>query len=335
MPNDKKIGIVGAGSWGWAIAHIIERKEKGRTIIWARNKEVVHSINQKGVNPKRFSDFPLKIRATDELEEIFSECEIVFIAVPTSAFREVIKSSSKYIQGDHIIISTSKGLERGTFKRMTEIIKEETCCKKVGVISGPNLAAEIINGDPSGAVVASLIREVQEKVYQNLHSPFFRVYMSYDVVGVELGGALKNIYAIAAGISDYLGFKMNTFSLLLSRAASEMVRFGSKLGAKQETFFGLSGIGDLFATASSDLSRNRRFGKLIAKGLSPQDALKEIGEAVEGYPVTKAVYELSEKLKIRMNIVRAIYNILYTKKDIQSAIAELLSAEVREEFPAD
>lgn len=330
-----KIGIIGAGSWGWAIAHISERRRKGQTLIWSRNKELVESINKSGINPKRFSQAPLKVKATDSLEEVFSEAEIIFIAVPTYSFRDVTRSFSKYVQGNHIIVSTSKGLERGTFKRMTEIIKEETCSKKVGVLSGPNLAAEVINGDPSGAVVASHIREVQEKVYEALHSPFFRIYLSYDVVGAELGGALKNIYAIAAGIADHLGFKMNTFSLLLSRAASEMVRFGLRLGAKQETFFGLSGMGDLFATASSDLSRNRRFGKLIAQGISPQEALKQIGEAVEGYPVTKVVWELSEKMGIKMNIVKAMYDILYLGKDIQSAIRELLSSEVREEFPME
>lgn len=326
------VGIIGAGSWGWAIAHVSERKKTGQTLIWSRSKEVVQSINKSGINPKRFPQSPLKIRATNDLEEVFLEAKIIFIAVPTYTFRDVVRSFSRYLQGDHIIISTSKGLERGTFKRMSEIIKEETCSKKIGVLSGPNLAAEVINGYPSGAVIASYIREVQEKVYEALHSPFFRIYLSYDVIGAELGGALKNIYAIAAGISDHLGFKMNTFSLLLSRAASEMVRFGVKLGAKQETFFGLSGMGDLFATASSDLSRNRRFGKLIAQGVSPQDALKQIGEAVEGYPATKAVWELSQKMGIKMNIVNAIYSILYLGKDIRTAIIELLSSEVREEF---
>lgn len=332
LNRKRKIGIIGAGSWGWAIAHIIERREKGKAIIWSRNKDVVESIRKTGINPKRFSEFPLKIEATDDLEEIFEKAELIFVSVSTSGFREVMRKSAKFVRGDHIIISTSKGLERGTFKRMTEIIREETCCKKIGVLSGPNLAAEIIDGNPSGAVVASNIREVQEKVYDALHSPFFRVYLSYDVIGVELGGALKNIYAISAGILEVLGFKINTLALLLSRAASEMVRFGRKLGAKQETFFGLSGMGDLFATSLSDLSRNKRFGKLIAKGVPVQDALNQIGEVVEGYPVTKVVYELARKLNINMNIVSAVYGVLYQKKDIQSAIRELLSSEVREEF---
>ena len=330
------VGILGAGSWGWTLAHILARNNNSnKIIIWTRDEEVAKSINEQGVNPKRFRDFPIyngKVYATTNLEEVFSECEVIFVAVSTSAVREVIRSASKFIEGDHIIVSTSKGFEKGTGKRMSEIIKEESCCKKIGVLSGPNLAREILEGSPSAAVVASNIKEVQEKVYSIMHSPFFRIYTSYDVIGVELGGALKNIYAIAAGIADELGFKVNSLAFLLSRAASEMMRLGVRLGAKRETFFGLSGIGDLFATASSDLSRNRRFGKLLVRGKKPDEALKEIGEAVEGYWTTHVAFNMAVELGVNLNIVSALYKVIFLGYDIPTAIRELLQAEVKEEF---
>ncbi len=331
--TDKPVGILGAGSFGWTLAHILCRNGK-EVLIWSRDPAVVNSINEKGENPKRFREFPIhsKITATENLQNIFQNCKLIFVAIPTQSFRDVINKSSKFIEGDHIIVSASKGLELNTGKRMTEIIKEQTCCRKIGVLSGPNLAREILEGYPSGAIIASNLKEVQEKVYSTLHSPFFRIYLSYDVIGVELAGALKNVYAIAAGILETLDFKTNSLAFLLSRSASEMVRFGNKFGAKSETFFGLAGIGDLFATALSYLSRNKRFGKLVAQGIPPSEALDKIGEVVEGYPTTKIVYNTAVELGIRMNIAEAVYKILYLNLDIPSAVKELLQYEIKEEF---
>jgi len=332
------VGILGAGSWGWTLAHIIirgERSNNDKVFIWTRDEKVSKSINEHGVNPKRFPDFPIyngRVYATTSLEEVFSNCEIILVAVSVSSVREVMRAASRFIEGNHIIVSTSKGFEKNTGKRVSEIIKEESCCRKIGVLSGPNLAREILEGSPSAAVVASNIREVQEKVYSAIHSPLFRIYTSYDVIGVELGGALKNIYAIAAGIADGLGFKVNSLAFLLSRAASEMMKLGVMFGAKRETFFGISGIGDLFATASSDLSRNRRFGKLLVSGKKPDEALKEIGEVVEGYWTTHVAFNMSVELGIKLNIVSALYNVIFLGYDIPTAIRELLHAEVREEF---
>lgn len=327
------VGILGAGSWGWALAHLIT-KNKHKAVIWTNDKDAAESINKNGINPKRFYEFPLtgSYEATTELKDVFSKCELILIALPTKAIREVIKKSSKYIEGNHIIINTSKGIEITTGKRITEIIKEESCCKKIGVLSGPNLAKEILEGYPAAAVIASNIKEVQEKAYSILHSGFFRIYLSYDIIGVELGGALKNIYAIASGIADAMGFKINSIAFLLARSVSEMVRFGEKFGAKKETFFGLSGVGDLFATALSDLSRNKRFGKLIAQGKKPEEALKEIGETVEGYFTTKIAYELAQKMGIKMNILHTIYKILFLNYELPLALRELLASEIKEEF---
>ena len=331
--KEEVVGVLGAGSWGWTLAHLLVRNGN-EVFIWTRNEDVSHSINSSGVNPKRFTDFPLsgRYRATTDIGEVFRECEIILVAVSTKAFREVMRNASKYVEGNHIIINTSKGIELKTGKRMTEIVKEETCCKKVGVLSGPNLAKEILEGHPSAAVIASNMKEVQERIWSVLHSPAFRIYMSYDTVGVELGGALKNIYAIAAGISDALGFKVNTLAFLIARASSEMMKFGVKLGATPQTFFGLSGIGDLFATASSDLSRNRRFGKLIAKGKSADEAMREIGEVVEGYLTTKVVVNLAREMGVNMYIAEAVYKIIHLGYDVGKAIGELLSVEVKEEF---
>jgi len=327
------VGILGAGSWGWTLAHLLVRNGH-EVVIWTRDENTAKSISESGVNPKRFPDFPLygNFSATTDIGEVFGRCEVILVAVSTGAFREVMRESAKFVEGNHIIVSTSKGIEVKTGKRMTEIIKEETCCKKVGVLSGPNLAREILEGNPSAAVIASNIREVQERIYNILHSPSFRIYMSYDVVGVELGGALKNIYAIAAGISDALGFKMNTLALLLSRASSEMMKFGTRLGALPQTFFGLSGVGDLFATASSDLSRNKRFGKLIAKGKTPEEAMKEIGEVVEGYLTTKVVVNLAKEMGVNMPIAEAVYKVVHLRYDVGRAISELLEVEMKEEF---
>lgn len=331
MVRKRYVGVIGAGRWGWTIAHLIERKHKGRVIIWSKDDKVVRSINETGINPKRFSEFPLKVRATSDLEELFLEAEVIFVAVSTSGFRDVISKSAKYIWDEHIIVSASKGLEPRTCKRMTEIIKDETPCNKIGVLSGPNISAEIIRGEPSGVVVASAAEIVFERVRDILHTPYFRVYPSCDVIGVEMGGALKNVYAISAGVLDSLGFKLNALSVLFSQALTEMIRLGCKMGAKQETFLGLSGAGDLFATISYESSRNRTFGKLIGSGLTPSEALSQIGETVEGYITTEAAYELSEKMNVKMNIVKALYDLIYHKRDARDFMAEIFASGTNEE----
>ena len=329
----KKVGVIGAGSWGTVLSSLCSLKSS-KVMLWSRRKEVCDEINKKRENSTYLPGLklPKNIFCTTDIGEIFSGCELVFSAVPAQSTREVMRQASAYVEGHHIIVSVSKGIEIETSKRMIEIIKEETCCKKVAALSGPNLAKEVAMGTPSAAVCASNIESVQDKVKESLESNFFKIYRSTDVVGVELGGAMKNIFAIAAGILDGAGFGANTKAYLISRSVAEMSRFGANFSAKTITFLGLSGLGDLIATSSSKLSRNRTFGEKIAKGNDPETLIKRSKEVIEGYFTTYAIYKIAELKGIYMPITEAIFRILYRKENIENVIEDLLQLKAEYEF---
>ncbi|MBC7328229.1 NAD(P)-dependent glycerol-3-phosphate dehydrogenase [bacterium] len=328
-----KIGVLGAGSWGTALALLLGKKGED-VIIWGRREKIVDTINERGENPVYLPGVPLpqNIRATKEIEEAVLGKDVIVLAVPSFAMREVVTKLARIPLGDAILVSASKGLEEESGKRMSEVILEimPDVSQRLLVLSGPNLAGEIVKEVPTTSVVAG--EERLSCIVQELFAThYFRVYRNEDIIGVELGGALKNIIAIGAGINDGLGFGDNTKSALMTRGLAEMIRLGLKLGASLQTFFGLAGLGDLVATCASPLSRNRRLGELIAKGLSLEEAKRKIGQVAEGEPTTRAAYNLAQSLGVEMPITCEIYKVLFQGKAPRQAVIDLMTRPLKPE----
>lgn len=330
---EKHVGVIGGGSWGTTVANIIGDNNY-KALLWLRNKESVEEINTKHENKKYLPEFKLSenIVATESLEEIAKKCRVIFFIVPSKGFRDVAYQLGNYVNGEHIIIHGTKGLEQATFKSMSVILKEETNCKRIGVLSGPNLAKEIMKKQPSGAVIASAYDEVLKEGRKVLDSSYFTVYGSKDVIGAELGGIFKNIIAIASGISEGLGLGDNTKSMLITRGNIEMTKLGLSIGAKVNTFNGLSGIGDLIATCMSPLSRNYQVGYRLAKGETLEQIMNSSVYVAEGIQTTKTINNYAVRKGISMPIVGGVYKILFEKQDIQKVIGELMSIKSETEM---
>lgn len=336
MSQSRKIAILGAGSWGTALALLLGKKGEEVT-LWGRRREIVDAINIKRENPFYLPGIPLspQITATLQIDSAVEGKDVIVLAVPSFAMRAVVEKLAKCDIGQAVVVSASKGLEEESGKRMSEVILEimPHLKNRLLVLSGPNLAGEIVREIPTTSVVAG--EESLSSMVQELFAThYFRVYRNEDIVGVELGGALKNIIAIGAGINDGLGFGDNTKSALMTRGLAEMIRLGLKLGASLQTFFGLAGLGDLVATCASPLSRNRRLGELIAKGLSLEEAKRKIGQVVEGEPTTKAAYNLALSLGVDMPITCEVYNVLFKGKDPRKAVMDLMTRPLKpEKYP--
>jgi len=297
--------ILGGGRWGCALASHLGRLGH-KILVFEKNPTIIDLINT-GKHPY-VEGVELKgVQATHDLEEALNFSDYIILALPVQVIREVLKGKS--LRGKRII-SASKGLEISTKKRVSEVLLEIDPEVEVFCLSGPSFASEVSKGLPTALVLAGKNREEMERIRGWISSEGFRVYLSTDLVGVELGGALKNVIAIACGISDGLGFGENARASLITRGLAEMVRVGVSLGARRETFYGLSGVGDLFLTASSSQSRNRSFGYMLGQGLSVEEALKRLNQTVEGVHTVKAVYELSESLNIHAPISLAVYKIV-------------------------
>ncbi len=336
MNSSRKIGILGAGSWGTALALLLGKKGEQVT-LWGRRREIVDTINLKRENPFYLPgvSLPENIRATLEMEEVVGDKEVIVLAVPSFAMREVAERLSRCAIGNALVVNASKGLEEESGKRMSEVVLEIMPYLKdrLLVLSGPNLAGEIVREVPTTSVVGG-DENLSSRVQELFSTHYFRVYRNEDIVGVELGGALKNIIAIGAGINDGLGFGDNTKSALMTRGLAEMIRLGLKLGASLQTFFGLAGLGDLVATCASPLSRNRRLGELIAKGFPLEEAKRIIGQVVEGEPTTRAAYNLALSLGVDMPITSEIYNVLFKGKDPRQAVIDLMTRPLKpEKYP--
>lgn len=330
---EKHVGVIGGGSWGTTVSNIIGDNNY-KALLWLRSKESVEEINTKHENKKYLPEFKLSenIIATESLEEIAKKCRVIFFIVPSKGFRDVAYQLGNYVNGEHIIIHGTKGLEQATFKSMSVILKEETNCKRIGVLSGPNLAKEIMKKQPSGAVIASAYDEVLKEGRKVLDSSYFTVYGSKDVIGAELGGIFKNIIAIASGISEGLGLGDNTKSMLITRGNIEMTKLGLSIGAKVNTFNGLSGIGDLIATCMSPLSRNYQVGYRLAKGETLEQIMSSSVYVAEGIQTTKTINDYAVQKGISMPIVGGVYKILFEKQDIQKVIGELMSIKSETEM---
>jgi glycerol-3-phosphate dehydrogenase (NAD(P)+) len=323
-----KVAVIGGGSFGTVIANIIALNNND-VHFWMRSEEIAAEVNERHENPQYLPGYALSDRvvATHDMEAAVSGATVIFVAVPSTSFRHVVKQLVPYASAEAMLISTTKGIEAGTFMLMSQILAEESPGSRIGVLSGPNLAKEIAKGHLTGTVIASSDEEVRERIKELLKSGHFRVYTNDDMFGVELGGSLKNIYAIIAGMADALGMGHNTNSMLVTRSLTEMARFGRELGADPMTFLGLSGVGDLVVTCSTPLSRNFRIGQALGSGKSIEEAMAEVGQTAEGVNTVKLVAEKAEELGVYMPLATGLYRIIYEGETIRSIISSLMLSE--------
>lgn len=328
-PTKLRLAFLGGGSFGTAMANLAARNGCDTT-LWVRNKRTVKAMAKTQTNKKYLPGYKLddRLKYSHDLAASVKDKDIIFIAVPGLAFRETLKNIAPFIGGQSIV-SLTKGMEKDTFAMMSDIIKEVLPEVNFGVMSGPNLAIEIMKNMPSATVIASESEPLRHAVQAALHSAFFRVFASDDIRGVELGGALKNIYAIAMGMAAAYEVGENTKAMILTRALAEMSRFGVEEGANPLTFLGLSGVGDLYATCSSELSRNYRIGNMLGRGMSIDAAVKKLGQTAEGVNTIQQVHEKATKAGIYMPITHALYAVIYEDKAALGVALHLMEAGFR------
>ena len=322
------VAVIGAGNFGTVIANIIAGNGTP-TRLWMRDEEQLADMRRHNENRRYLPGHAIhrNIIPTTDLEQAVSSSELVFVTVPSSSFRQVARDIGIHLKNGTYAVSATKGVETETFKLMSEILAEELPPSSVGVLSGPNLAEEIAAGKFAGTVIASGDRMLREFVQQRLSSATFRVYSSEDVYGVELGGALKNIYAIICGIATALELGQNAISLVITRSLVEMSRFAEAMKGNPYTFLGLAGVGDLVATCTSPHSRNYQLGYHIASGLSLDDAMARLGKLAEGVNTLKAVYQRNLEMRLYMPLADALYRVLFDDEDLQTTIVDLMTTE--------
>lgn len=327
------VAFLGGGSFGTALG-ILLANNGCEVSIYDRKKSVVDDININRKNDKYIKDLniPKNVTAYNDLDETIKKAKFIVLSVPSHVIRTVSRSLKNKISEDVVIISIAKGIEEGSNLRLSQVIEEELPNNKVVVLSGPSHAEEVAFDIPTTVVVASRNLDAANKVQDLFISKNFRVYTNDDLVGVEVGGAVKNIIALAAGVCDGIGYGDNSKAALMTRGMAEIVRIGIKLGGNPETFLGLTGMGDLIVTCTSLHSRNRRAGFLIGKGESTEEAIKDVGMVVEGIKACKAFYELKEKLNVEMPITDVLYKILFEKKDPKDAVVALMEREKKNEI---
>jgi len=324
----KNVAVLGGGSFGSVVANIIAQNGH-KALLWMRDADQAESLNRLHENINYLPGYKIHedVLATTDLAGAVCDVDLIFVAVPSSSFREVVKQMQSLIHEDTILVSLTKGIEAKTFALMSQILAEETSNALIAVLSGPNLAKEISGGSPTGAVVASKDEHVVTEVQEVLRSDSFRVYSNSDMLGVELGGSLKNIYAIIAGLAEAVGMGNNTNAMLVTRSLTEMARFGVKLGADPMTFLGLSGVGDLIVTCSSPLSRNFRLGKALGEGKDIDAVIAEMDQVAEGVNTLKQVKEKADELGVHMPLVNGLYEIVYNNETVDHIIKSLMLEE--------
>jgi glycerol-3-phosphate dehydrogenase (NAD(P)+) len=324
----KNVAVIGGGSFGTVMANIIAHNGH-LTRLWMRDAEQVESLNTTRQNAIYLPGLHVhnQVTATSDLKSAVEDVDMIFVAVPSTSFRSVVQQMKPYLHPHIILITATKGIEPGTFKLMSQILAEEVPDSRTGVLSGPNLAREIADNSPTGTVIASNDGDVRREVQEILRSDTFRVYANDDMLGVELGGSLKNIYAILAGLADAVGMGQNTISMLITRSLTEMARFGVCLGADPMTFLGLSGVGDLIVTCSSPLSRNFRVGKALGEGKDLDMIINELGQVAEGVNTVRLVKEKADELGVHMPLCSSLYEIIYNKAGIDHIIKSLMLSE--------
>jgi glycerol-3-phosphate dehydrogenase (NAD(P)+) len=329
--TDLRVTVLGGGSWGTTVAHLVAHNAPTR--IWARDAETVASINSQHRNLRYLADYELhpSLVATDDFDDAVKNTDLLVMGVPTSAFRETCRRAASSLRPWVPVISLAKGFEEGTGKRMTEIITEELPGRPVGVLTGPNLAKEILAGNPAGSVIALTEHHIAQKLQHIFTTPTFRVFTHHDVVGCELGGALKNVYAMAAATVEGRELGDNARAAVITRGLAELIELGTALGGEPLTLAGLAGMGDLFATCLSPQSRNSHVGRLLGKGVPIEQILSEMSQVAEGVKATKVAVELAEELGVAMPIAGHMAKICFEGRDPDWAQDNLLRGRLGHE----
>jgi glycerol-3-phosphate dehydrogenase (NAD(P)+) len=326
------VAVIGAGSWGTTFAALASVNTP--TWLWARRPELVDSINRDHANPDYLTGFvmPDELRATGSLEEAVSDADVVIMAVPSHGFREIAAEASPYLRPWVPIVSLSKGIEQGTLKRMTEVAADEMPGRPVGVMTGPNLAKEIMAGQPAASVVAIADATIAHELQRILTRPSLRVYTNPDVVGCEVAGVVKNVIAIAAGMAEGMEFGDNTRATLITRGLAEMSRLGVAMGGDPLTFAGLAGMGDLIATCSSKQSRNNSVGLALGRGQSIGDILASMNMVAEGVKSSPSVLELARRYGVEMPITEQVVAVCHEGASARDALTALMTRSSKSEL---
>lgn len=327
--KEPTIAVLGGGSFGTAIANMAA-SNRVATTLWMRDAERAKMCSEKRENEKYLPGYTLcdALNISSDLEDTIANADLLFISVPSRSFRSLAKHVSPMIKPGTPVISTTKGIEVEGFTLMSQILEQEIPQACVGVLSGPNFAREMVRGQITGSVIASEHESLQETIQTIFSSSSYRVYRNSDRYGVELAGALKNIYALVSGMAEALGTGKNTQAMLLTRSLAEMGRFSKKLGADPLTFLGLAGVGDLILTCTSNQSRNFRAGFALGEGKSLDEAVEEIGQVVEGVNTLKTVYAKAAELDVYMPLVQGMYAVLFEGQNIRRVVTRLMTGEL-------
>jgi len=327
-----RTAVIGAGSWGTAVAALAARNSP--TVLWARRADLAETIATARVNRDYLPDYqlPKGLHATSSLEEALDGAEVVVMGVPSHGFREILDEAKPFLTDGAPIISLTKGVEQDTLKRMTEVIADVAPDHPRGVLTGPNLAKEVMAGWPAASVVAIDDDDIAHELQGLFSTEAFRVYTNPDVVGCEVGGALKNVIAIAAGIADGMGFGDNTRAALITRGLHELTRLGVALGGEPLTFAGLAGMGDLVATCISRQSRNRHVGEALGQGQTIDEIIAAMNMVAEGVKSSKAVLDLSIRVGVEMPIAEQVVGVLYDGKQASEIVPALMQREAKPEL---
>jgi glycerol-3-phosphate dehydrogenase (NAD(P)+) len=323
-----KVAVLGGGSFGTAIANILA-SNGNTTTLWMRSVEQAESCRREKQNQRYLPGYQLDSRLiiSSDLVQATKDASLIFISIPSNSFRQVVRELANIISSTTYVISTAKGIEPDSFTLMSQILEQELPNNSRGVLSGPNFAKEIIQHQQTGTVIASKDEKLVQLVQSTLSSKTFRVYANHDPYGVELGGALKNIYAIVCGMAAALGAGHNTQAMLLTRSLAEMGRFAQKMGSDPMTFLGLAGVGDLILTCTSDLSRNYRVGFALGQGKKLDEIVQQLGQVAEGVNTLKQVKQKSKELDVYMPLVSGLYAVLFEGRAIQDVALGLMTGE--------
>lgn len=332
-----KIAVIGAGSWGTALANLLASKEGVHVDLWAREKEVYNEINDTHMNPLFLPDVKLAptLKAVSHFDTALKEKELILLAVPSHVFREVLQGLKPHLTDHMSVMMATKGIENNSLMVMSQVVESVLGSRfltRFACLAGPSFATEVSRKFPTAVSIACENTTHGEKVQRLFSTEVFRVYLGNDVVGTQLGGALKNVIAIAAGVADGLNFGHNARAALITRGLAEITRLGVQMGANPHTFAGLAGMGDLVLTCTGDLSRNRTVGLQVGKGKTVQEITSRMNMVAEGIKTAKSAYELAKKMNVVMPIVEQVYEILYQDKDPREAVKELMTRDLKAEL---
>jgi len=330
-----KIAVIGAGSWGTTLANLLAGKGNVQVHLWVREGELLELMRTQGRNEWFLPDFPLQpgLQLSSDLGEVLHGAAFTVMVVPCQFLRQVLAEAKAHLPERPAVVCASKGIEVSRLKTMSQVVQEELgdMQPRYFILSGPSFAKEVSRGLPTAVTLGGSDREMGQRIQERFSQDHFRVYLNADYKGVELGGALKNVMALAAGVSDGLGFGSDARAALITRGLAEMSRLGVAMGAEAKTFMGLSGLGDLVLTCTGDLSRNRQVGLKLGQGYSLTEILEGMNMVAEGVKTTEAVYQLSTNLGVEMPITEQVYAMLYQGKHPGDSVKELMRRELKEE----